>query len=351
MTRRIVPIFDGHNDALLAAHPARGGRDIVKRGDKGHFDVPRATEGGFVGGLFAIYVPAETKADTFRITTTENGWEVEYALPLSFDYASSFTKETLDLLSDAITRSEGKLRLVTSIDEYEEAQRAEAIAAVLHFEGAEAIDPGLESLDHFYERGLRSLGIVWSRPNAFGFGVPFKFPSPPDTGPGLTPEGIQLVKRCNELGILVDLSHLNEQGFWDVERTSDAPLVASHSAAHALTSTARNLTDKQLDAIKASGGIVGVNFSVSDIRADAKDDTDTPLSDLIRHISYMVERMGVAHVGLGSDFDGAHIPAPVGDASGLQRVVEALEHAGFSSADITKIAHDNWLRVLKTTWR
>jgi len=350
VTRSTIPVFDGHNDALLSAHPAGRGRDIVQKGEEGHFDVPRAMEGGFAGGLFAIYVPAEAKTDSFRITTTENGWEVDYANPLSFDYASSFTNASIDLLTDAIARSEGKLRLVTTVEEYEEARRAEAIAAVLHFEGAEAIDPGLESLDKYYERGLRSLGIVWSRPNAFGFGVPFKFPSSPDTGPGLTPEGIQLVKRCNELGILIDLSHLNEQGFWDVEKTSNAPLVASHSAVHALTPTARNLTDRQLDAIKASGGIVGANFSVSDIRADARDDTDTPIADLVRHISYMVERMGIEHVGFGSDFDGAHIPAAIKDASGLQRIIEALEHAGFSSAEINKIAHENWLRVLKVTW-
>src|SRR5204862_5975253 len=111
------------------------------------------------------------------------------------------------------------------------------IAAILHFEGAEPIDSQLNALEVFYRAGLRSLGLVWSRPNAFGEGVPFRFPSSPDTGPGLTAAGRELVRECNRLGILVDLSHLNERGFWDVADVTTAPLVATHSNAHALSAT------------------------------------------------------------------------------------------------------------------
>src|SRR5205807_3471133 len=115
------------------------------------------------------------------------------------------------------------------------------LVAVLHLEGAEAIDPGLEALPLWYAAGLRSLGPVWSRPNAFGHGVPFISPSSPDTGPGLTDAGIALVRRCAELGIMVDLSHLNEAGLWDVARIDVRPLVARHSAAHALSAAPRHL--------------------------------------------------------------------------------------------------------------
>jgi membrane dipeptidase len=141
-------------------------------------------------------------------------------------------------------------------------------AMIFHIEGAEAIDPDLNALETLYQAGLRSIGIVWSRRNLFASGVPFVFPSSPDTGPGLTDAGKRLVKACNELGILIDLSHLNEKGFWDVAKLSDAPLVATHSGAHALSAASRNLTDKQLDAIRASGGMVGVNFHVGFLRAD-----------------------------------------------------------------------------------
>src|SRR5439155_17471941 len=151
------------------------------------------------------------------------------------------------------------------------------LAAIMHIEGAEAIDPDLDSLEVFYQAGLRSLGPVWSRPNAFGEGVPFRFPGSPDTGPGLTPKGRELVRACNRLGILIDLSHLNEQGFWDVARLSAAPLVATHSCAHALCASSRNLTDKQLDAIKESDGMVGLNFAVCFLREDGANDADTPI--------------------------------------------------------------------------
>jgi membrane dipeptidase len=134
---------------------------------------------------------------------------------------------------------------------------------VLHIEGAEAIDPNFEFLDVLYEAGLRSLGPVWSRPNAFGHGVPFRCPSSPDTGPGLTDLGKELIGACNRLGILIDLSHLNERGFWDVAAISNAPLVATHSNAHALSPHSRNLIDSQLAAIRETGGIVDVNFATS----------------------------------------------------------------------------------------
>ena len=149
--------------------------------------------------------------------------------------------------------------------------------AVLHLEGAEAIDPGLEALDLWYAAGLRSIGPVWSRPNAFAHGVPFIFPSTPDTGPGLTDAGRALVRRCAELGILVDVSHLNEAGFWDLAALELGPIVASHSGAHALCPTSRNLTDAQLDAIGSSGGLVGIVFAAPFLRADFADDPDTPL--------------------------------------------------------------------------
>ena len=118
------------------------------------------------------------------------------------------------------------------------------VNAIVHFEGAEPIAPDLSDLEEWYGRGLRSLGIVWSRPNAFGEGVPFRFPASPDTGAGLTEAGRDLVHACNFLGIMVDVSHLNETGFWDVVAATDAPVVATHSNPHALCPVTRNLTDR-----------------------------------------------------------------------------------------------------------
>ena len=150
-----------------------------------------------------------------------------------------------------------------------------------------------------HRSGLRSLGLVWSRPNIFGHGVPFAFPRSPDTGPGLTPLGKELVRACNRLGVMIDVSHLNEQGFWDVAKLSSAPLVATHACVHAICPSTRNLTDRQLDAIRESDGIVGVNFSVNDVRPDANLNEDTPLHVLTRHFRYLAERIGIDRVAVG----------------------------------------------------
>jgi membrane dipeptidase len=149
---------------------------------------------------------------------------------------------------------------------------------------------------------------------------------------------------------MLDLSHLNEVGFWDIAALSDAPLVATHSNAHALTPTPRNLTDKQLDAIRASDGLVGVNFHVGFLRADGADDADTPLTAIADHLDYLIDRLGVDRVGLGSDFDGATMPADLRDAAGLPKVVDTLRARGYDDATLHKIAHENWVNVLERTW-
>ena len=227
---------------------------------------------------------------------------------------------------------------------------SDTFAAVLHMEGCEAIDADLAALDVFYALGLRSLGPVWSRNNIFGHGVPFSYPMNPDTGPGLTEAGKRLIKACNRKGILIDLAHITEQGFWDVAELSDQPLIASHSNAHALTPVARNLTDKQLDAIRESKGLAGLNYATTMLRADGKEDANTPLSDMVRHIEYMVERMGIDCVALGSDYDGATIPAEISDAAGTQNLVTALQKAGYNDEELAKLCRDNWIRVLKQAW-
>ena len=163
---------------------------------------------------------------------------------------------------------------------------------------------------------------MWSRPNAFAEGVPFRFPASPDTGAGLTAAGRELVRACNRLGILVDLSHLNEAGFWDVAALSDAPLVATHSNAHALCAASRNLLDPQLDAIRDSDGIVGVNFAVTFLREDGLLVPETPITEIVRHVDYLVERMGIDHVAFGSDFDGAVMPQELGGVAGLPKLVD-----------------------------
>jgi len=319
-------IVDGHNDLLL--HRWRGEPTL-------HLDLDAAHAAGFSGGFFAMYIPSPKPPDP-----TKTPYALPLPEPISFDDASRIANELYDELCGLpVVRA-------TSATDFREGQ----ITAIVHMEGAEPIAADLSNLEDWYGRGLRSIGLVWSRANDFAEGVPFRFPSSPDTGPGLTEAGRELVRACNRLGILVDLSHLNEAGFWDVAGLSEAPLVATHSNAHALCPASRNLTDAQLDAIRDSNGVAGVNFAITFLREDGLLIPDTPITEIVRHIDYFVERMGIDHVAFGSDFDGAEIPAELGGVAGLPKLVDALRGAGYDDVAVAKITHGNWLRVLRDTW-
>jgi membrane dipeptidase len=264
------------------------------------------------------------------------------------EYAVRQAGTMVDLL-DQLTAS-GDVRVARTGADVEAAVDGGPLTAILHFEGAEPVEPGLGNLEELYERGLRSVGLVWSRPNAFATGVPFRFPSTADIGEGLTEAGRRLVSACNRIGILIDLSHLNERGFSDVARLSEAPLVASHSNAHALSANSRNLTDAQIDEIGRSGGIVGITYHAGMLTEAGEIDPDVPLARVVDHVDYVASRIGIDHVGFGSDFDGATMPTELGDASGLQHVAEALRDRGYGNNDVAKLAHANWLRVIRETW-
>lgn len=352
-----MPILDGHNDTLLNLYlPERGGgRSFFARSGKGHLDLPRAREAGFGGGFFAIFVPSPTAdhsgpLDPNQIIRTKNGYEVKLADPIDFDYAYGFTNEMIASLFHLEEAAGGAIKVVRSVEELVDCLGQNVLAVILHFEGAEAIDPKLHNLEGFYQLGLRSLGITWSRPNAFGSGVPFKFPASPNIGPGLTEAGKELVSACNKLGLIIDLSHLNEQGFWDVARLSDAPLVATHTAAHALAPKSRNLTDKQLEAIGDSNGVVGVTFAMYDLCSDGRLEGDVPLTAVVRHIDYIAQRIGIDHVAFGSDLDGATISKEMGDVTGFPRLLGVLREYGFDDDALRKLTHENWIRVIRDTW-
>ena len=341
----MLPVFDGHNDALTA-----DGHEALASGrDDGHLDIPRMKTGGVRGAIFAVFSPSDEDHDWEPITRDDGALAVELAAQVPHPQAAAYASAAAGRLA-SLERG-GHVTIARTIADLDAAGAGDGPpAAVLHLEGAEAIDAGLEALELWYAAGLRSLGPVWGRPNEFAHGVQFVWPSSPDIGPGLTAAGEALVRRCAELGILVDLSHLNEAGFWDVERAGVGPMVASHSAAHALCASSRNLTDRQLDAIGASGGLVGIVYATPFLRPDFGDDPDTPLELIAQHAAYIAERIGVEHVGLGSDFDGATIPAPVGDVAGVPKVLDALREVGFGPDEVAAIAWGNWRRVLDAWW-
>ncbi len=347
-----IAVFDGHNDFLLRllGDPARRDAIWLKGEGKGHLDLSRMRAGNLIGGFFAVFIPSPRDVS---LAAMDKAMETQpYDLPLPAPVALASAQPIATAMIGQLMWMErtGTLSICRSVADIRAAVAAGRIAAILHFEGAEAIDKDLDALHLWHAAGLRSIGPVWSRPTIFGHGVPFRFPSGPDTGPGLTEAGKRLIRECNKLRIMVDLSHMNEKGFDDVAAISSAPLVATHSNAHAITPLSRNLTDRQLNMIRDTDGIVGLNFGNIFLSPDGRIETITNWEPILRHLDHLIGRLGEDRVGFGSDFDGTSVPAGIGDAAGLPNLMTALSAHGYSDALLRKLAHENWFALLERTW-
>lgn len=351
----MYPTFDGHNELLLRlhTHPENRAAIWLTGEGKGHLDLPRMKAGGFAGGFFAIYIPSPMAHDApdYMDAMENPPFSLPFGDLITAEQALPVAMSMAGLMLWMERASQGAFRLCRSVAEIRACMATGVIAGILHMEGAEAIDEGLDNLYTFHALGLRSLGPVWSRPTIFGHGVPFAYPGDPDSGDGLTEAGKRLILACNDLGIMIDLSHLNEKGFDDVARLSDAPLVATHSNAHAVTPSSRNLTDRQLAVIRDSRGMVGLNFATSFLRRDGRQSADMGWEDVLRHLDHLLAHLGEDHLGLGSDFDGATLPQGIGDVTGLPALQQAMIDHGYGDALMKKLCFENWLSLLDRTWR
>ena len=342
-------IFDGHNDLLTrlwlssADDPVH---DFIYGTLPGHLDLKRCRRARWMGGLFSIFLPP--------YAYVKNNHPDKLFSPSNSDFTAQEIVDIccaqLELAQQLQARSDGQIQICTSVAQIKACQQNQQLAIVLHLEGAEflAIEPDL--LDVFYEAGLRSIGPLWNRKSLFGDGLNASFPHSPDTGSGLTREGKELILACRDKHMLIDVSHMNERAFWDTLEIADQPIVATHSNAHALCAQARNLTDRQLAAIKQNGGLVGVNFDVAFLRADGQRDTQTSLDVIVDHLAYLIDHLGEDHVGFGSDFDGCLLPDELSDISQISKLIERMQQRHFSDALIEKITSKNWFRVLDEIW-
>jgi membrane dipeptidase len=324
MNRDFPPVLDGHEDFITAA--PRQGRDFLEESERGHVDWPRAQRGGLGGTFVSLYLSDERAEQN----------PVGYAIQEIHDYLR------------ICDRSEGQVRVVRTTAELDRALDDGAFAGILHFEGADPISHSLKELRVFYEAGLRSLGVVWSRPTIFGYGVRFKGAQPPA---GLTEAGQELVRECNRLGVLLDVSHLNPPGFWDLHRATERPFVATHSCVKALSPHVRNLDDDQIRAIADKDGTIGINFANSFLRPDMRRDPDTPLSLVLAHFEHIIDLVGDRHVSIGSDYDGTDVPLALRDAAHLPALMRGFQQRGWSDERIERIANGNFRRVLGAVWR
>jgi len=326
MNNEFPPILDGHED-FITAIPSQDNRDFLQESDKGHVDLPRAQRGCLGGTFVSIYLndqQAELNA-------------VGYAIKEMDDYLR------------ICDRSEGQVRAVRTTAELDAALDEGAFAGIIHFEGADPISYSLKELRVFYAAGLRSLGVVWSRPTIFGYGVMFRGPQPEQ---GLTDAGFALVEECNRLGILLDVSHLNPAGFWDLAKATQRPFVATHSSVKAIAPHVRNLDDDQIKMIAEKDGTIGINFATGFLRPDTDMNNDDIAVDLVvSHFEYVINLVGDRHVSFGTDYDGARVPRELSDAATLPIVLRAFKQRGWSDDRIERICNGNFRRVLAAVWR
>lgn len=306
-------IVDFHCDTLYLIQ--KDNRDITKKNDKGHIDLIRLDEGMVHLQVFATFIePEYVRKD-----------------------AATKTLKMIDKLYQLMEKTD-KIKLILSGRDVEEAKNESKIGALLSIEGGEALEGDLALLRMFYKLGVRAMTLTWSLRNDLGDGILGS------SDYGLTSFGKDVIKEMNRLGMIVDVSHLNERGFWDAINICEKPLIASHSDCKALCRHPRNLSDDQIKAIAAKGGVIGINFCPDFLR----DDDNASVEDVLDHIEHIVNLVGVEHVGFGSDFDGIEkTPFGLDDAASFPKILDGLKKRGFKDDEINSISHDNFERIIK----
>lgn len=308
-------VVDGHCDTLLLC--MRGNRTLSERSQSGHLDLPRLKDGGVDCQFFACYIEPQFKPDR----------------------GLKRAMQMIDRFCTEIERSGGAALHARCYSDILRAKAEGKIAAVLTIEGGECLDTDVSNVRIMKRLGVMAIGLTWNERNMIADGV-----GEERTKGGLTNFGVEVVKEMNSAGIVIDVSHLNEQGFWDVIETTNKPIIASHSNARTICNHRRNLTDEQLRALAQNGGVTGINFAPSFLA-----EKDADINSVIRHIEHICSLVGPDHVGLGSDFDGiSSTPKGLEDVTRVPAITEALSRLGYSDENIRKILGGNFLRVIKT---
>jgi len=254
-------------------------------------------------------------------------------------YALKRALQIIDEFYSQIEANKDDIMTCRNYNDIEEAVKSGKIAAVLSIEGGEALQGDLGVLRMLYKLGVRSICLTWNYRNEIADGVKDE-----SSGGGLTPFGRKVIKEMNELGMIIDLSHISKTGFWDVLECTSAPVIVSHSNAQKLCPHRRNLTDKQILAIKDNGGVIGVNL-YPEFLNNSKEAT---LKDVINHIEYISSLVGPEHIGLGADFDGIEsVPTGINGVQDIEKIFNELAKLNYSNENIEKFAGKNFLRVIQ----
>ena len=318
-------IVDAHVDTLLdiMSPPARPmklptPRNFSERSSKGHVDLPRLLESGVDLQIFAAYIQPEYK--------------IERALHRVVQLIDSFYQ--------VLQTNQTKMSLFTKVLDVQEAEKQGKIAAMLSIEGGEAVEADLSVLRMLHRLGVRAMTLTWNERNQIADGA-----AEGRTKGGLTNFGIELVSEMNKIGMVVDVSHLSDAGFFDVIETSKRPIIASHSNCRALCNHRRNLTDEMIKLLAEKDGVMGMNFAPAFVDENQNNAT---LERILDHIDHVVKVAGVEHVGLGSDFDGIEsTPKGLEDVTKMPSITDGLLRRHYSEEDVLRVLGGNFLRVFK----
>ena len=313
-------IFDLHCDTVLSLYQNKK----TLRDWDGHIDLAKLKSLGTPVQSFALFLATRDAAEHHGIS--------EPPCELFNSMYEVFIRE-LEANRDGISQ-------VFTYADIEKNLAENRVSALLTLEDCVLFDGKLERVDEVFRKGVRIAALTWNYENSLGF--PNSFDSELH-GKGLKKFGFDCVEHMNELGIIVDVSHLSEGGFWDVARCSTKPFIASHSCARVLCDHSRNLTDEQLRAIGEHGGVCGVNFFSEFL---VKDSTHTSCADIVRHMDRIRNKAGIEAVALGSDFDGIDCTLEFSDCAGLPMLIDAMGKV-FTERETELICGENALRVFK----
>lgn len=331
-----MKVVDMHCDTVSELYNRRQkGETISLLENSLHMDLQKMKRGDYLLQNFALYL---------NLKQTERPFE--HAMHL----ADTFYTE--------IEKYPDQIGVVKSWEDIEENRKKGRMSALLTLEEGGMCQGNLSFLRDLYRIGARMMTLTWNYPNELGFpnqmlqGDPEGRRPPkcvPDTEHGLTETGIEFVREMERIGMIIDVSHLNDAGIWDVFRYTKKPFVASHSGARAEASHPRNLTDHMIRALAERGGVAGINFCSLFLkdREDGDDDRFSACSDMVRHMRHMREIGGIGVIGLGSDFDGITSTLEMKDCSGMQMLADEMSRQGFTTGEIEAVFSENVLRVYK----
>ena len=318
----MIPIIDLHCDTIMALYQ---NKDKELRCNDLQIDVNKLKDGNYLAQVFAMFVYLKGELNPFKTCD-----------------------EMIDLFYSELEKNKDDIKIALNYNDIINNKSNGLINAILSIEEGGVIDGVLSNVNYFYERGVRMICINWNFYNGIGYPNFIMSEKPDFTVPnidnGLTSFGIDVVKRMEKLGMIIDVSHLSDKGFWDVFNNTTKPFIASHSNARSVCNHVRNLNDDMIKALSSRGGVIGLNFCTDFINGECE---TTYVSDIVKHGMHIISVGGIDSLALGTDFDGIGRTTEVDNASEMNKLYEGFKSAGLSDSDIEKIFYKNFLRVFK----